>query len=247
MLTRFLYKKITIFDSNQNIHQMKQISIVSICILITTFSAFAKKIVSPSISVYPKETAVEIGPMHCDKPMIEWYSDSIPFEMIDHYEVYQLDKTWKKIAQIKKDTLHYIIKNKFVSGSKYSFKITYVLKNKDIYESLPKEYEHLTNPVEPVTKVDQDFKIIEGVKYFHVTWELPKGYNETSDEFIVMFDSDLSPDKFAMYQNSLNKSKNEEYLEVYEHSKGKKLSYYIISRRNFIYAPPSPKFSFIVE
>ena len=226
---------------------MKQIGIFSICILLFTFSAFAKKIASPSIWVYSKGTAVEIDPIVCDKPMIGWYSDSIPFEMIDYYEVYLFDKTWQKIAQIKKDTSYFILKNNLLKGNKYLFKITFTLKNKDIYESLPSEYEHFTTPIEPVTIIKHDFKTINGAKYFHVSWEAPKGYEESSDEFLAMFESDLTPNKFSTYQNSINKSKNEEYWEVFPQSKGKKLFFYILTRRNFIFGTPSPKFSFVVE
>ena len=228
---------------------MKHIGIFSVFFLLATFTVFAKKIVvSPSITSFTKGTAVQYDPAACDKPIIEWYSDSIPFEMIDHYEVYQYNKTWQKIAQIKKDTFYCILKGNFIAGSKYSFKVAFVLKSTDVYESLPVEYEHMALPaIQPVTIVKQEFKTINGVKYLHVTWELPKGYNETTDEFLVMFESTFTPNQYSTYQNFVEKSKNEEYFEVYQQSVGKKFSFYILTRRDFSFAPPSPKFTYVVE
>ena len=228
---------------------MKHISIFSICFLLLTFSSFAKKIiVSPSIGVYAKGTAVEYDPGFCDKPLLEWAPDSIPYEMIDHFEVYQYNNTWQKIAQVKRDTFHYILKGNFIAGNKYTFKVAFVLKNTDVYESLPIQYEHVAiPPIQPVTVVKHEFITINGVKYFHVTWELPKGYNETTDEFLVMFEGVYTPNKYATYQNSITKSKNEEYFEIYSNTVGKKFSYYIITRRDFIFAPPSQRFSYVVE
>uniref|UniRef100_UPI002625E87C hypothetical protein n=1 Tax=uncultured Cytophaga sp. TaxID=160238 RepID=UPI002625E87C len=200
-----------------------------------------------SIRVFMKYSSLEYGPVLCDKPIIEWGSDSIPFEMIDHYEVYEFNKTWQKIAQIKKDSFYYILEGNYILGNNYSFKINFVLKNSDIYESLPFDYKHTSIAIQPVTIVKQDFRTIDGVKYFHVTWESPKGYMEATDESFVMFESNYTPNTYATYQNSLSKSKNEEYLEVYPQSVGKKLSFYIITRRNMICGTPSQKFSFVVE